>query len=408
MPHKMCSRFIFRKDARHPERPGAIVCRVTVDKAYKPFTTPIHCLREDWDPKTQRLKGRAPSVREANKMLTTIEDELNKVYFRMEAEGKYITCDRLLRAYQQRGKARTTLLTAWSEFLQLRRPMIGKSVTLATFESNELRGQRLREFLAQHFKTDMLPEEFTGKWADAFLTWLRIERGTSQNYAAKVLQTVKQVLRWCVSQEHAQVDPLAGYGLKFSPPKPPAFLTADELKRLRDFTFASAPLRAAADCFLFQCYTGLAYVDLARFRRSEHTRLGPDNRPWLYMDRQKTQHSTGQAATVRLLPTALEVLEKYGNKLPVTTNQVYNRYLKEIAAVLGFDNLGLTTHVGRKTFGALLLADGMSLTAVSKVLGHASVLMTQKHYVSITDNVVSKEFERVYGDGEKVRQRSPD
>ncbi len=399
MPHRMCSRFIFRKDARHPNRPGAIVCRVTVDKAYKPFTTAVHCLRAEWDAKAQRLKGRTEAVREANKLLTTIEDELNKIYFRMEAAEQYITCERLLRAYQQRSRPRVSLLAAWAEFLALRRPMVGKSHTAATQESNELRGQRLREFLTKSRKTDLLPEEFTAKWADGFLTWLRIEREASQNYAAKVLQTVKQVLRWCVNQEYAQADPLNGYSLKFAPPKPPEFLRPDELLRLRQFTFSSPPLRAAADCFLFQCYTGLAYVDLARFRRNEHTRVGAGGRPWLQMGRQKTQHSTGQAASLPLLPVALELLDKYGERLPVPTNQVYNRYLKEIAAVLGFDNLRLTSHVGRKTAGALLLGDGMSLAAVSKVLGHASVVMTQKHYVTITDQVVNKEFERVYGSG---------
>lgn len=396
MNHFMCTRFIFRKNARAPEQPGAIVCRVTVDKKYKPFTTPVHCLRGDWDAKSQRVRGRSQAVKADNAVLTDIERDLNRIYYDMERAGQYVSCERLLAAYQAGTRPGVSLLAAWVEFLAKRRPMVGLTITAATQLSNELRGDRLREFLTARGRVDMLPEEFTGKWADALLTWLRVERRVSQNYAAKVLQTVKQVLRWCVLQEYAQQDPLNSYSLKFAPPAPPKFLSADELERIRRHVFAAAPLRAAADAFLFQCYTGLAYVDVERFRRSEHTRLGPDGRIWLMMDRQKTQHSTGQAATVPLMPHALQLLDTYGDRLPVPSNQVYNRYLKEIAAVLDLSTKSLTTHVGRKTFGALLIADGMSIQAVSKALGHASVLMTQRVYVTITDDVVSKEFARVY------------
>ena len=397
MNHSMCTRFVFRKNARRPDLPGAIMCRVTVDKASKPFTTPVHCLKSDWDAAGQRVRGRAQAIKADNAVLTDIERDLNRLYYDMERAGQYVTPERLLRAYQAGSQPGVPLLAAWSEFVSTRREMVGKAHTPATQLSNEMRGDRLREFLTARKRLDLLPEEFSAKWADNFLQWLRVERGVCQNYAAKVVQTVKQVLRWCVRQEYAQVDPLAAYSLKFSAPKPPTFLTSDELDRLRHHVFGSAPLRVACDCFLFQCYTGLAYVDVARFRTSEHTRLGPDGRPWLVMPRQKTQHSTGQAATVPLLPLALGLLATYGERLPVPSNQVYNRYLKEIAAVVGL-GAGLTSHVGRKTAGAQFLAAGVSLDAVSKVLGHSSVLMTQKFYVQVTSDVVAREFAKAYKD----------
>ena len=100
---------------------------------------------------------------------------------------------------------------------------------------------------------------------------------------------------------------------------------------------------------------------------------------------------------VGVLAPARRLLAKYGERLPVPCNQVYNRYLKEIAAVLELADARLTSHVGRKTAGALLLADGMSLDAVSKVLGHSSVVMTQRHYCDITSGIVAQEFQRIYG-----------
>lgn len=389
-------RFIFRKDSRHPDRPGALLCRITLDKENREFTTPVKVLRKDWDATGQRVRGLSKDARLANTVLSDIASDINRLYYDLERAKEYITAERLLRAYQTGQGPRVTFVMAWAEFVARRYPLIGVSISASKFWQEGHRCKLLTAFLQGAGKLDLLPGEFTAKIADAFLLWLRTVRKNGQNYSAKVMQTVKQVLRWCVRQGYASVDPLAAYALRFAAPKLPLFLSNEELDRLIAHPFAAAPLRAAADCFLFQCYTGLAYADLRNFRRTEHVGIGPDGRYWLRMQRQKTLDSTGQVATVRLPGAALALLDKYGNALPVVSNQVYNRYLKEIAALLGFDNLRLTSHVGRKTAGALLLQDGMSLAAVSKVLGHASVLMTQKHYVSITDNVVASEFARVY------------
>ena len=390
-------RFLFVTNARHPEQAGAILCRITLDKARKEFTTPVKVLRKDWDTKGQRVKGSSKAARLSNAVLADMAADINRIYYDMERAKEYITVARVYAAYKAGSGPRITLLTAWAEFVRVRRPLVGVDIGPSKLAQDEQRGRLLLEFLTQHGKVDMLPCEFTGKWADVLLTWLRIDRAASQNYAAKILQTVKQVLRWCVRREYAATDPLAGYGLKFAPPAPPKFLTPAELARLASHPFAAAPLRAAADCFLFQCYTGLAYVDLVRFRAAQHTRPGPDGLLWLYMDRSKTRHTTGQVCTVRLLGPALRLLNQYGERLPVPCNQVYNRYLKEIAAVLELADARLTSHVGRKTAGALLLADGMSLDSVSKVLGHSSVVLTQTVYVHLTDTLVAKEFARVYG-----------
>jgi integrase/recombinase XerD len=394
-------RFLFISNRRTPGGLGFIACRVTVDKTDKEFATGLRCLREDWDAKAQQIRGRSREVKLANDKLLQLRSDLNALGLEKDNARIPYTAESLVREWQGKGTAKVTLLQSWSLFIVKREPLIGLSLSKAKIDADKVRHTHLAKFLKQQHLTGLLPDAFTPNLADDFILYLRTTCELSQNYTNKVIQTVKQVLRWGIRHKHATRNPLDGYTLKFAPVKPALYLSTEELKRLRDFTFSSAPLRQAADCFLFQCYTALAYVDLARFRRSQHTRLGPDGKPWLYMDRQKTQHSTGQSATVPLLPVALEILQQYGERLPVPTNQVYNRYLKEIAAVLGFENLGLTSHVGRKTAGAQFLLAGISLEAVSKIMGHSNVLMTQKHYVQITSQVVARDFARVYGRNEE-------
>lgn len=389
-------RFLFISNRRSPGEPGFIACRVTVDKVDKEFATGLRCLREDWDAKAQQIRGRSREVVLANGKLGRIKSELNALGLEKDNAHLVYTAESLVREWQGRGTVKVTLLQAWSLFISKRAPLIGLSLSKAKIEADKVRRAHLDNFLKKQRLTGLLSDAFTPNLADDFIAYLRTDCGLSQNYTNKVIQTVKQVLRWCVRHKHGTRNPLDGYTLNFAPTPPAKFLSKEEVERLQQFTFSSAPLRAAADCFLFQCYTGLAYVDLARFRRSEHTRF-KEGRPWVQMGRQKTQHSSGQISSVPLLDVPQALLDHYGERLPVPTNQVYNRFLKEIAAVLGFEDLALTSHVGRKTAGAMFLYAGIRIEAVSKILGHSNVLVTQRHYANITDKLVAKEFERVFG-----------
>lgn len=389
-------RFLYVANRRHPEEPGFIVCRVTVDKVKYEFATGKRCHRADWQLKEQEIKGKSAEVKLANSRLKAIRHEIDALGLQKDNAGATYTAESLVREWQGSTRARLTLVQAWDEFIEKRTPLVGLGLSQAKIDADKVRRDHVAAFLRKQRLVGLLPDSFTSNLADDFITYLRTVKQLSQNYTSKVVQTIKQVLSWCVRHNHAAKNPLEKYRVSFSPPKPAKFLTSEELVRLHNFGFSSPPLRVAADCFLFQCYTGLAYVDLARFRQSQHTRF-IDGQPWLWMERQKTEHSSGQASTVPLLPVAQQLLAHYGERLPVPTNQVYNRFLKEIAAVLGFGNLGLTSHVGRKTAGAQFLAAGFKLEAVSKMLGHSSLLVTQRHYVNLNQELVAREYARVYG-----------
>ena len=51
--------------------------------------------------------------------------------------------------------------------------------------------------------------------------------------------------------------------------------------------------------------------------------------------------------------------------------------------------------IGRKTAGALFLAKGYRMEAVSKILGHATVAITERHYVKVTGSLVDVEMKRL-------------
>ena len=96
----------------------------------------------------------------------------------------------------------------------------------------------------------------------------------------------------------------------------------------------------------------------------------------------------------------LEIIEKYRNKqpdrkvLPLLTNQKMNSYLKEIGDLCEIEK-NLTFHLARHTFASTTtLAKGVSIEAVSKMLGHTNIKTTQI-YARVTENMISNEMHKL-------------
>jgi site-specific recombinase XerD len=90
------------------------------------------------------------------------------------------------------------------------------------------------------------------------------------------------------------------------------------------------------------------------------------------------------------------IIEKYKDKLsdgkilPVISNQKLNSYLKEIADLCGIAT-NLTFHVARHTFATTVtLGNGVSIEAVSGMLGHSDIKTTQI-YARITNEKIRKD-----------------
>ena len=149
------------------------------------------------------------------------------------------------------------------------------------------------------------------------------------------------------------------------------------------------------DLFLFQCYTGLAYTDLVNLTITDIS-VDASGRRWIIKRRQKT----GIVSTIPLLPQSIELIEKYSfyrlsniGMLPYYSIQKYNQYIGEVGKLAGI-NKKLSSHVGRRTFGNVALAKGISLNVISKILGHSNTLITQRIYAITTQNIITKEIEK--------------
>ena len=166
------------------------------------------------------------------------------------------------------------------------------------------------------------------------------------------------------------------------------FLTTEELQAIKELPLDNRPLINARLCFLFQCYTGLAYSDLCEFDFSQAREI--DGKMRLRGARVKT----GEPYNITLIGPAIEVLEQCRYHLPIQEQHVYNRNLQAIQFRAGITT-HLTSHVGRHTFAtSIAIKNHIPIEVLQKMMGHTDIKTTQI-YAKVLQESVDAEFDRL-------------
>lgn len=400
--------FIARKKRGHlgaqkqPTTPIHILCRVKVlgRAEESEWHTGLETTYGNWEACNGmgRVVGRTAADRHINTQLTKLRDQLNDIHADLERQGLVVRAQTIARLYKTNG-CTLTMQELFAAFIEERKELVGIEIGAASVKIAASRQGSLRSFLEAKKLTEIRPEEFTHNMGDKFMLWSQKECGHKRNYANKMLQTIIQVLRWGVRREYLVKNPMELYSFKMAETAEIKYLTVGEISTLRAAVLPDK-LARVRDCFVFQCWTGLAYADLAALDVTKDAEYRTDAsgtlRRLLRVRRQKSTMHHGYECVIPLLPEAERILSQYEDELPVPSNQVYNRFLKEIAEACDLPADKMTSHVGRKTAGVLMLNMGIRMEVVSKFLGHSSVKMTEKVYAKILDTTLTSEFDRVF------------
>lgn len=173
------------------------------------------------------------------------------------------------------------------------------------------------------------------------------------------------------------------------------YLSTEELRKLRSAVMPTERLDRVRDLFVFQCYTCMAYVDLADFSVEKVKVV--DGKDMILGQRGKT----GIEYQIPLLRPAKDILEKYDGQLPaaltpkkkgrkgVMTNQQYNKALKEVVEATGL-GIHVTTHWARHTGATMLLNAGIEMDVIAKVGGWSDTKVLRRIYAKLHPETVVK------------------
>lgn len=172
------------------------------------------------------------------------------------------------------------------------------------------------------------------------------------------------------------------------------YLTEEQMQKILELTpVPGSQVDMARDLFIFQMYTGLAYIDTQKFDATQYREV---NGKWKFIGERV---KTGVPYVSMLLPPVVEVLKKYDWHVPRMNNQRYNQLLKAIGMVIGIERLH--SHMARHTFGTWMLSQGAKIENVSRMMGHTNITQTQR-YAKVLAKDVYDDFEMV---GEKLKNK---
>lgn len=257
----------------------------------------------------------------------------------------------------------------------------------------------LVDFCLKKYKKEVRINEVNYSFLNNFKNYLRTGRSkpNNKNTIAKRLKIFFTILKFAVDSELLVKNPMQGFKIEHGEPRDTA-LTEKEYQSFRALKLpksACPSMILTRFMFVFCCETGVRYSD-AQDLKWEH--VNPEIKAF-----SKKQVKTSKNVYVPLSNQAKAILIKYRNTyqnsegyvFPRIDNQVMNRYLKEIAKLVGITK-NLTTHVARHTFGTHLGASGVvSAFTISELMGHSDIGMTQR-YIDLSKFDLNNAMERVW------------
>lgn len=383
--------FYLKKGSEKKNGEVMIMARITIDGKLCQFSTKQSILPNNWSVASGKAKGK--DAGKINALLDDIRSALNTIYHEMQRRDNYVTAEKVKNEFLGHTEKHETILSLFQKHNDNMKQLVGISRTIATYRKYEVTRRHLADFIHDKYNLSDIPiKEITPMFITDFELYLRTACKCGYNTAAKFLLFLKSIIIVARNNGILTKDPFANYKIQMKKVDR-GYLTEDEIKIILKKKMVSERLEHVRDLFIFSCFTGLAYSDVANLRE-ENIRKSFDGKLWIMTKRQKTNTDVN----VPLLDIPKMILKKYKGKLPngkilpVISNQKLNAYLKEIADICGIKK-NLTFHLARHTFATTTtLAKGVPIETVSKMLGHTNIETTQI-YARITNSKIGNDMQ---------------
>jgi site-specific recombinase XerD len=392
--------FFLRKSKNENGLERNVYMRLTAESIVVDVSTKRKCDRNKWNQEAGRMWKRYEESGFFNDYLDTLQQKV------FEAKRKLLELDKPVTAKnikdllfgREIDVEKKMLIEIFKHHNDQMEKLVGKEFSPATLERYKTSFRHTKSFLESRYRIadiDILKLDY--EFISEYEFWLKSTRKCDHNSTMKYLSNFKKIVNRCIRSGWLSKDPFIGFKMTKRVVERTA-LTEKELLVLAEKKFPAERLNIVRDIFLFSCYSGLAYADVKKLKKSEII-IGSDSEKWLISKRQKTD----TAIRIPILPAALTMIDRYQNHpqcllqdrvLPVLSNQKMNAYLKEIADVCGISKT-LTYHIARHTFATTItLSNGVPIETVSKMLGHRNLSTTQ-HYAKILDHKISQDMKKI-------------
>jgi site-specific recombinase XerD len=389
--------FVIRIFRQGKSKQATVYARITVNGRRTEISLKQKVDPDAWDEVKGRAKGKSEEIIKLNNYIERIRTLIADGYHDLVQQRKPVTVDSVKSLFLGCDEEIMTLV----KLMDYHSEHAAHRLAPGTMKNYKTTQRYIIKFIRQkYYRNDIVLSELNYKFLMDFESYLvnhtpkDHQKPLNNNGIMKHIERLRKMINLAVKLDWLSKDPFASFKKHYEKVERYCLNTA-ELDILAQKEFKIDRLKNVRDMFLFCCYTGLAYIDLAELK-PKNVVTGVDGDLWIYTNRAKTDTSV----RVPILPQARELMEMYyddpraqnnGTVFPVISNQRMNGYLKEIADLCGITKT-LTFHIARHTFATTVtLSNGVPIESVSKMLGHTSIRTTQI-YAKVVEAKLSEDM----------------
>ena len=341
---------------------------------------------QDWNVKRQET-----SDKKLNQRLQSFREKIEQGYNTLLLQFGSVSAELLKNHLQGVGSNPTTLLALSREELSI----VQSTRALNTYQSCRCYHRQLELFVESKGEEDIPITTLTMEFFDDYRIHLK-----RKGYA---LSTTKQTLFWlsrlmyrAVSQQTIRYNPFEDAKYERVERKIRCLGKMD-VARILAMPLQNKEAEFVRRIFLFSVFTGLAFADVSKLRYCDIETNSAGVR-YIRQYRKKTDVES----ITPLHPIAEQILSLFPSKDKKEDNPIFETSLSRIQIGTHLKAIGLACgirqplsfHVGRHSFGTLILEAGVPIESIAKMMGHASIASTQI-YAQITDSKISRDMDRL-------------
>lgn len=328
--------------------------------------------------------NRARRPKELQEYVNSVSRNIVTIVNSMTEHGIPMTTENFKKCFKEGGAVTYKTKDLFEDYIRLQRERIGIDLTQGAFRRYEL----IRDMFYEYHSKDSDATTITPSVIQGF--YIHIQHKYNTETAASYIARIKSIMRYGFDNGIFKVNPCVGLRVRHERHKID-FLTDEEITKIMEAEIDNECLNSVREAFLLQVFSGLSYIDLEHLTESD---IMEENGVYFI---HKPRVKTGVPYTATILPQGVEILRRNNWKMRVISNQKMNIYLKQVMMLSGISH-PLTTHLGRKTYGHILLNGGkflpnpVRLEVVSKCLGHSTTRTTAKYYTELSPQSVINEM----------------
>ncbi len=381
-----------------PDKSGKapIMGRITVGRSMAQFNCKISCAPTLWNPRESRLNGKSKVAVATNAKLDKLLLSINEAYNSLLERKQQFSATDVKEQFQGSVETQMTLLRRLVLYTDDLKSRVGVDVAKGTIPNYHYTHKSLVEFIKLRFNvSDMafgqLNEQFIRDYQDFCLMDKSLAMDTVRHYLA----ILKKICKMAFKEGASEKCHFAHYKLPKQKESTPKALSREDFEKIRDLDIPKQRTSyvITRDLFLFACYTGTSYADTVSITEDNLSR-DDNGELWLKYRRKKNE----MLARVKLLPEALDLIEKYKSSdrdtlFPVQHYATLRANMKGLRVMSGMKE-DLVYHAGRHSFSSLItLEQGVPIETISRMLGHSNIKTTQV-YARVTPKKLFEDMDK--------------